>query len=142
MKIKGLIILSIICIIILIIVLLSSPPTSEITQLEEKVILSTEQVSDFSPTIPAPIIANTTSAPLKSAITIINKPVIQKIAEPTNEIIASENSNLQNTPPSTTSNSIDNSKAQDNPQMGITKIGKQPTPKESQEMNSQGIVLY
>jgi hypothetical protein len=142
MKIKGLIILSVICIIILIMVRLSSPPTSEITPQTEKETIPTGQTTNFSSTIPAPIIINTTSAPSKSAITIVNKPDSQKIAKPANQIVVSENNNFQSTLPGTISSSVDNSKTQDNPQMGITKIGKQPTPKESHEMNSQGIVLY
>lgn len=142
MKIKGLIILSAICIIILVLVLLFSPPTSEITSLTEKETIPSEQATDFSSTIPAPKIINTTFAPLRSGVTIIKKIDSPTFAQPVNEITASENINFQSAQPNTKPGSIDNSKPQDNPQMGITKIGKQPTPKESQEMNSQGIVLY
>ena len=39
-------------------------------------------------------------------------------------------------------NVASSSEAKDSQQAGITKIGKQPTPKETREMNSQGIVLY
>jgi hypothetical protein len=142
MKIKGLIILSVICIIILIMVLFFSPPTSQITPLAEKETIPNEQTTDFSSTIPAPIVINTTSAPLKSGVTIIKKIDSPTFAQPVNEITTFENINLQNAQSNTKPGSIDNSKPQDNPQMGITKIGKQPTPKESQDMNSQGIVLY
>jgi len=143
MKIKGLIILSIICIVIMVLVLLATPPTSEITPGEKKSpIPGGEQMTDFSPMLPAPITVNTTIANL-NGITIIKKNTEpQPSAETTDEITATENIYSQNIPPPVTSSSIDNSKSQDNLQTGITKLGKQPTHKESQEMNSQGIVLY
>jgi hypothetical protein len=39
-------------------------------------------------------------------------------------------------------NLTSSSKAEDSPQAGITRIGKRPTSKEAQEMNSSGIVAY
>jgi hypothetical protein len=83
------------------------------------------------------------SLPLaKSGITIIRVPAIElkeksisvpKIADKATNIIASQN---------VASSSEASSEAQDIPQAGITKIGKRPTPKEAQEMNSSGIVMY
>jgi len=83
-----------------------------------------KQVVNYSEVLPPP------APPAKSAITIISKPVAEPKKQPIIPIITSKE------------NSLPDSETENSAQAGITKIGKQPTPKESREMNSQGIVLY
>ena len=109
--------------------------------LSEEETLITEQAENRSPSAyssqlsPAPI----ARLPLaKSAITIIKAPAIEP---------EERNINLQKKADQTENNVsgqnvASGTQAEDSLQPGITRIGKQPTHKEAQEMNSSGIVLY
>jgi len=132
--IKWLIILFALCVGIIAIILILTKQNLEINSLAQKESLTTEQMVNYSPQpLSAPETAPATLVPplMKSGITIINQPS----AEPENKILPSKIPPAEIIPaePATQSSSQ---------QAGVTKIGKQPTPKESREMNSQGIVLY
>jgi len=127
--IKWLIILFALCLGIILIILILTKQNIEINSLSQKDASTTEQIANYS----QPLTSTTTLAPsplVKSGITIIKKPAV----EPEKKILLPEIASSENISP--------NSTAEGNSQAGITKIGKQPSPKESQEMNSKGIVMY
>ena len=147
MKIKWLIVLFIFFLVVIILSLLITQENQKTASLFEKEIIITEQVENrvqavYSVAVSPALI---TRLPLGgSGITIIKAPTIEqeeksisvpKIADKAENIIAS-----QNVAPS--QNVALTNEAQNAPQAGITIIGKRPTPKEAQEMNSSGIVMY
>ncbi|PIQ90737.1 MAG: hypothetical protein COV71_03010 [Candidatus Omnitrophica bacterium CG11_big_fil_rev_8_21_14_0_20_41_12] len=136
MKIKWLIIVSIVCVGIIFITFMLTKQDLKSQLHPDKAIIVPKQAENYpqSLSLPTPIKLVTKSAPItpaKSAITIISKPAIE---EPQKQIPLPETIPYKN--PSSNADDRNNS------QSGITKIGKQPAPKESQEMQSQGIVLY
>lgn len=74
----------------------------------------------------------------KSGITIIKAPGIESEEKsiPVSKIADKSTNNI------VSQNALLNTQAAKSLPAGITKIGKQPTHKEAQEMNSRGIVLY
>lgn len=136
MKIKWLVIVSIVCVVIIFITFMITKQNLESQLQPIKITVTPKQAENYPQSLPLPAPVNlvtksTPITPVKSAITIISKPAIE---EPQKQIP------LPETIPYKSFSS--NSDAKNNPQSGITKIGKQPAPKESQEMQSQGIVLY
>lgn len=72
----------------------------------------------------------------KTGITVLNPPpVLQQPVATAAVPSADKASNNVSTAPAQTENT-------DTAATGITEIGKRPSPKEAQEMNSRGIVLY
>jgi len=140
MKNKWLIILFIFFLVVILLSLLITQQSQKAVSLLEKEI-PTEQAESKIPLTyssqawQAPI---TTLPLVKSGITIIKAPAIER-EEKNNSVSkitdkAANNVSSQNVASST--------EVQDLPQTGITKIGKRPTTKEIQEMNSSGIVMY
>ena len=141
MKIKWLIILFIFFLGVILLSLLITQQSQKSVSLFEKEISITEQTESrvppaYSPQInQAPIVA----LPLvKSGITIIKAPSI----EPEEKSISVSKIADKAVNNVSSLNVTSSSEVQDSLQAGITKIGKRPTPKEDQEMNSSGIVLY
>ncbi len=102
----------------------------------EKETIMPEQTVNYPqlPPLPEPSNLGTKSAPtapVKSAITIISKPIV---IEPERGAALPEIASYKN--PSS------DSETENNTQSGITKTDKYPTRKEIQEMQSKGIVLY
>lgn len=131
MKIKWLVIISIVCGGLIYISLMLNKQNTE-TKLEpqpETIALKPE-VNYPQPLPEATLNLVTKSPPALSAVTLISKPA----QEPQKQV----------TLPNATSyeSSSSNSDNKNNVEPGITKTGKQPTRKESQEMQSKGIVLY
>ncbi|MFA5092382.1 MAG: hypothetical protein WC543_00300 [Candidatus Omnitrophota bacterium] len=142
MKIKGLIILSILCIIIMVMVLLSNRQPADINAVlkEEKLIV--EPNIEYSQSMPDATIINKVAMPvIKSGVTIIKKTTLEEPAKEPEKITSANTTNSNNTW-TNPSNPTANFKSENNQQTGITKTGKQPAHKELQEMNAQGIVLY
>ena len=145
MRIKWLVILVTLYIGIVLISLLFTPKNSKLIVSSQKEIPIAERPEDviqpFSTPAKAPALVSA-SLPLtkKSGITIIKTPILEaeNIITPATEIKEGVVNNL-----SSRSVSL-NTKTEDDTQQaaGITKIGKQPSPKETKEMNSNGIVLY
>jgi hypothetical protein len=143
MKNRDLIILFVIFVIVILLSLVITRQSQKAVPLSEKEILTVEQaenqaLSAYSRQVsPAPL-------PLvKSGITIISAPVntvqannlqFPKVADQASNNISGQNASGQSVASST--------EAEDTLPAGITRIGKQPTPKEAKEMNSRGIVLY
>jgi hypothetical protein len=145
MKTKWLVILSVLFLMVIFLSLLITQKNQKVFLSEESIPANEQSVSSvplFSqPRSVLPIVA---ASSLKTGVTVIKKPVINpeeksisvpKIADKTENIISS-----QNVVPS--QNVTLSGEDQDLPQTGITIIGKKPSPKEAQEMNSRGITLY
>jgi len=134
MKIKWLVIFSAFCIGTMLIILLFTRQNIETDLLPQKKSAAIEQIADY-PQVPPFVTTSVTTQSaqmpaVKKAITIISKPAI----EPKDEVILPSVTSYESIAPSST--------AEEKSQPGITKTGKQPTRKESQEMQSKGIVLY
>lgn len=133
MKIKWLIILSALCMGIMLVILMLTKQNIETNSLPEKKVAAIEQTTGYPqlPSVPLNLVTKSAGqTPIKSAITIISKPAIEpKKQAALPSITPYENSSLNSGPGNSS-------------QQGITKIGKQPTHKESQEMQSRGIVMY
>ncbi len=147
MKTKSLIILSIFFLAVIILSFLIIQQSQRAVSLSEKKYLITEQVENRAPAVYSVPVSPALITRLPSGgsgITIIKAPAIKpeeksisvpKIADKAENIIAS-----QNVAPS--QNVVSTNEVQNSPQTGITITGKRPTPKEAQEMNSSGIVMY
>jgi len=141
MKIKWLIILFIFFLGVIFLSLWIAQQSQKAVSLSGKEIPITEQAESRIPPAYLPQVSPAPIARLplvKRGITIIKAPASEpeeksirasKIADEAVNNVSSQN----------VGSSI---AAQDIPQAGITKIGKQPSSKESQEMNSSGIVMY
>lgn len=109
--------------------------------LSEKEILITDQAESrippvYSPQVSlAPIVALPSA---KSGITITKAPAI----EPEEKNIRASKIAAETVNNLSSQNVTSSTQAEDSLQAGITKTGKQPTPQEAQEMNSNGIVMY
>lgn len=137
MKVKWLVMISLACVGIIYIFFMLTKQNIETDLQPPKETVALEQTVNYPqpPPPPAPLNLVTKSASAapapKSAITIISKP---PALEPETEVaLPSINSYQGFSSGSETGNDT---------QPGITKIGKQPTRKEAQEMQSKGIVLY
>lgn len=134
MNIKWLVIISVVCLgIIYIIFAITKRDIETELQLQRQIVLPQQPTNYQQPQLYTP--PNLTTKPTtaiapKSAITIISRPAV----EPEKEAIVPVITPKENIPsePETSNTS----------QPGITKIGKFPSKKEAQEMNSAGIVMY
>ena len=141
MKNKWLIILFIFFLIVILLSLLITQQSQKAISVSDKEISIAEQTEnkvlpDYSSHLSQAPIA---SLPLaKRGITIIESPSIasegKSISVPKIADKATNNISSQNVASSVEEQGI--------PQAGITKTEKQPSPKEAQEMNSSGIVMY
>ena len=141
MKNKWLIVLFIFFLGVIFLSLFITRQSQKAVSLSEEEILITEQAENkvlpaySSQLSPAPI----TRLPLaKSAITIIKAPAIAPQDESIRALEITDKA-VNNV---SSQNVASSAQATDSLQVGITRIGKQPTHKEAQEMNSSGIVLY
>lgn len=140
MKIRWLIILSAVFVGIIFISLLITQQHNNTASLIEEHKPQNTQLTNNLQIAPARIISAPHQMPaVKSAITVIKTPVSEvqnKIpaAGPLKSIPA-----IKSTP---SRNSLANTAKEGSAQAGITIVGKRPTPKEAQEMNSAGIVMY
>jgi hypothetical protein len=135
MKIKWLIIISIACVVIIFISFLLTKQNAKTNLQPQKETVVPAQAVNYSQPLPPPAPLNLTTKSIpaatpKRAITIINKPVITPEKQAALPIVTPYESSTSNTAVSSDT------------QPGITKIGKYPTKKETQEMQSRGIVLY
>lgn len=148
MKIKWLLILFAIYIGIMLISLLFTQQDTKNVYLEQKEISTTAETINQTQLFSSPKIGKTSTslAQPKSGITIIKTPsvqtentpkaIVERKTETVNSNRVAENNISSNL-------SLDPKTEEASPQQtGITKIGKYPSPKEAQEMNSKGIVLY
>jgi len=134
MKIKWLVILSLVCAGIIYLTFMLTKQNTETQLPPQEKTAGIEQAENYlQPLPPAPLNLITKSAPaaIKSAITIISKP---PAAEPEKQVVLPSIASDENFSP--------NSETGNNTRPGITKIGKYPSKKEVQEMQSKGIVLY
>jgi type II secretory pathway pseudopilin PulG len=141
MKNRALIVLLIIFVIAILLSLFITQQSQKNVALSEKEIPATEQAENKVLSAYAQQTGSVRIMALpsgRSGITIINAPSTESegksIHAPQVADKASNNVSGLDVASST--------QTEDKPQVGITRIGKQPTPKESQEMNSRGIVLY
>ena len=139
MKIKWLIILSVIFAGVILISLLITQQNNNIALLSEETPKNT-LATNYSPVQPLSITrAPTPLSLMKSGITIIKTPP----KEPEYNIPPAQiENNIKTEASSSGKNNSSNAARNADVQAGITKIGKHPAPKEAQEMNSNGIVMY
>jgi hypothetical protein len=147
MKNKWWIILFIVFLGVIILSLLIAQQSRNIVSLSENEIQMTEQAgSRVPPAYSLPISpALIATRPLgKSGITIIKAPAIELEEKNVRAVTLADKvtNNISSLNAALSLNVATSNEAQDAPQAGITKMGKQPTPKEAQEMNSSGIVMY
>lgn len=136
MRIKWLVIISVVCIGIIFISFMLTKQAGEIKVGPKQEITASEPAPNYPQPLPLPLPRPVTSItksspPAKSAITIVSQPAA---VEPEKEI-----------PPANTvsyESLAADYETENNPQSGITTIGKRPGRKETQEMQSRGIVLY
>jgi len=141
MKIKWLIILFIFFLGIILFSLWITQQSQKSVSLSGKEIPITEQAESRIPPAYLPQVRPEPIARLplgRSRITIIKAPA----SEPEEKSIRASKIADEAVNNVSSQNAASSIEAENNPQAGITKIGKQPTPKEAQEMNSSGIVMY
>lgn len=142
MKIKWLIILFIFFLGVILLSLLITQQSQKAVSLSEQGISITEQVESRIPPIYSPQVRPMLTAKLplvKSGISIIKIPSIVNKGDGS---FFPESGSRKREPSPLFEPSTLFTETEDSSQAGITKIGKQPTPQEAQEMNSRGIVLY
>ena len=140
MKIKGLIVLFVFFILVILLSLFITQQNNNTTLLSPEEAPKNAQSTDYSQPFSLPIITTPASLPLaKSGITVIKAPPSEPENKPSPVQVEKSIQTLANT---SFENSSSNSATQGNTQAGITIIGKHPTPKETNEMNSAGIVMY
>jgi hypothetical protein len=145
MKNKWLIILVIFFLGVIILSLLVTQQSQNIVSLSEEETLITQQAeSRVLSAYPSPISPAGIRPLGKSGITIIKAPAIELEEKNVRAVTLADKvtNNISSLNAALSLNVATSNEAQDAPQAGITKIGKQPTPKEAQEMNSSGIVMY
>ena len=142
MKNRELIILFVIFVVAILLSLSIAQQSQKAVSLSEKETLITEQAESRAPSAYSPQVRQAPIAVLplvKSGITIIKAPS----TEPEEKSIRAFKIAAEAVNNASSLNVASSSETEDSPQAaGITKIGKQPTPKEAQEMNSSGIVMY
>ena len=141
MKNKWLIVLFIFFLGVILLSLWITQQSQKAVSLSEQVIPITAQAESRISPVYLPQVSPTPIARLplvKSGITIIKAPTI----EPENTINPVAEIKEETVNNSSSSSVASNAKAEDGMQAGVTRIGKQPSLKESKEMNSNGIVLY
>ena len=119
-----------------------------ITQQSQKAVSLAEQ--KISITEPAGSTILPVYSPQVSSASIVKLPLAQSgitiikasSTEPEEKSIHASNITDEAVNNESSRNVGSNSQAQDIPQAGTTTIGKKPAPKETQEMNSNGIVMY
>jgi len=141
MKNKWLIILFIFFLGVIILSILISQESQKAVSLfeNENPVVNQEANSALPVQSPQAISSSIAALPLeKRGITIIKAPAIEPEEKNTRapEVADKSTNNVSS------QNEVPSAETEDSLQAGITKIGKQPTPKEAQEMNSNGIVLY
>lgn len=148
MKIKLLLIFFAIYIGIMLIGLFFTQQDGKTVYLAQKEILTTAETINQTHLFSSPKGGKISTLPAqsKSGITIIKTPSVQtqtppKVAvERKTETIDNNRISENNI---STNLSLGSETEESNPQQtGITKMGKYPSPKEAQELNSKGIVLY
>jgi len=141
MKIKWLVILSVVFVGIIFLSLLTTQQNNVIVPREEKVPQVTSESIEYPQAINITPIITTPLPLIKKAITVIKTPEKEienavPPAEPEKSIQTIES--LSTTPSRNSTNAL----TQEETEAGITITGKHPTKKEAQEINSAGIVMY
>ena len=146
MKTKWLIILSLLFLGIIILSFLITQKNQTVVLVENEIIITPEVEGEAGPVyLPQKSLASITRiSSKKSGITITKAPLAVSSAKtiPALKIADKTQNNLINQNIVSNQDVVESSDVQDNPQVGITKLGKRPTPKEAQEMNSSGVVMY
>jgi uncharacterized membrane protein len=146
MKNKWLLILFIIFLGVIVLSLLITQQSQKALSLTEKEISIVEQTESkiLSAGSSAPV-RQTLIKPLplvRSGITIIKAPLSPSEEKSMHVSQTADQAANNVSGRNLVASSASDVQAQDSLQTGITKTGKQPTPKEAQEMNSSGIILY
>ena len=141
MKVKHLVILLIFFLGIMFVSFFVAWQSQRAVSLSEKDILLTQPANNLVLGVYPPQVISASIAPLvpgKSGITIIKSPVIEP-ADKISSALKIADKAINNVD---SQNIASSNQAEESVSAGITKIGKQPTHKEAQEMNSSGIVMY
>jgi regulatory protein YycI of two-component signal transduction system YycFG len=141
MKIKWVIVLFIFFLAVILLSFLINKQSQKALSLSEKEISRTEKAENINPSAYLPQVspAAIVKPPLvKNEITVTEASLIESEEKNTRASkIAAKAVNSE-----ASQNMASSTEVQDSPQAGSTKTGKKPTPKEAQEMNSSGIVMY
>ena len=142
MKVKYLVILFIFFLGIMFLSFFVAQQSQQAVSLSEKEVLTTRQVNNIVLPVYSPQAMSASIVPLapgKSGITIIKSPVIEP-EDKISSVLKTADKAINNVDSQNIASSIQSEESV--AAAGITRIGKQPTHKEAQEMNSSGIVMY